>query len=256
MGLYIEKDIIDKSKPTVIIVHGIGEHSGRYLHVKNVLNKAGYNVVRYDQRGHGKSTYALGKLKSFHQMIDDLKLIVEDVKLDSKKVFLLGHSMGGLVVNLYAAKYGDVSGIISSGAATKTPKNAKILKYIGFWYLRWLKVGTKNVVEGLSRDKEVAIKYENDPLVLNKFSISLIGEMFIKGAKYLHKNLNKINVPILYLHGEKDPIVPASNSKFMYQNISVNDKELIIYEGALHEIYNETNKEEVISDTIKWLNKH
>src|SRR5690554_2734177 len=91
MGLYIEKDIIDKSKPTVIIVHGIGEHSGRYLHVKNALNKAGYNVVRYDQRGHGKSTYPLGKLKSFHQLIDDLKLIVDEVKLDSKKVFLLGH---------------------------------------------------------------------------------------------------------------------------------------------------------------------
>lgn len=255
MELHINKTIINEDFKTVIIVHGIAEHSKRYQHVELALNKAGYNTISYDQRGHGLSPYKRGAIKSFHDFVDDLHEIVTAQK-DLSKVYLLGHSMGGLIVHLHAAKYGNVAGIISSGAATKTPSDAKLLKYIGFWYLRNIKISTKRFGQGLSRDKEVLDKYLEDPLVLKHIYLSLIGEMFIKGVKYLSKNSRKITVPIIYLHGALDPIVSVNSSTQMYEKINSKDKTIKIYPDSLHEIYNELNKEEVINDTITWLDKH
>lgn len=255
MSLHIIKDKINKQGKTVVIVHGIAEHSGRYKKVAKALNDNGYNVIRYDLRGHGLSSGSRGKIKSFHNHIDDLHLIVSDNR-NNDKIFLLGHSMGGLIVNLYAAKYGNVDGIISSGGANLTPKDAKILKYIGFWYLRWAKINSKRFDQGLSRDANVLKMKKDDILNLKYIYISLIGEMFVKGIKYLHQNINKITQPLLYLHGENDPIVTKEASIYMSKKIPSNDKTLKIYEGALHEILNEINQEEVINDIINWLDKH
>ena len=86
--------------------------------------------------------------------------------------------------------------------------------------------------------------------------VSLIGEMFIKGVKYLHKNLDKITMPIIYLHGENDPIVSVKASEDMYKLVPSKNKELIIYEDMQHEILNEVEKEKVLNDIINWLDKN
>ncbi|MDL2292700.1 alpha/beta hydrolase [Acholeplasma sp. OttesenSCG-928-E16] len=253
--VFVQKDYVDNPKGTVIIVHGLAEHCGRYDHVVEALNKAQYDCLRYDHRGHGKSSGKRGKLKSFHNLVDDLHELVKLEKARSKKVFLLGHSMGGSVVNIYDAKYHDVDGIISSAAATNTPEQAKILRKIGFWWLRWVSV--KNELgDKLSRDPNVVIEYESDPYNLRKYYLSLAGEVFVSGYRYLKKNYSNMIVPILYLHGKEDKIVDASFSTHMHLVVPAKDKEIILYEGAKHEIFNEINKEEVIADCINWLDRH
>ena len=103
--LHVKKDNVENAKATIIITHGIAEHSGRYQEITDVLNKEGFNVVRYDVRGHGQSQGRRGALKSYHQMIDDLhELVIEEKKNSDLKIFLIGHSMGGLIVNMYWVK--------------------------------------------------------------------------------------------------------------------------------------------------------
>ncbi|WP_162140104.1 alpha/beta hydrolase [Haploplasma axanthum] len=254
--IYQKDYFINNSKATIIIAHGIAEHSGRYEKIALTLNQNGYDVITYDHLGHGKSLGARGKIRSFHDHIDVLNMIVkkEKTRNNNKKIFLLGHSMGGEVVNLYAVKYGDVDGIISSSAATKTPSNAKILRVIGFWYLRWVPINTKIFDKFLAKDPKVLEKNKKDELMLSKMYISLIGEMFVKGIKYLNKNVSKFKTPVLYIHGTSDGIVDVSASKEIIEKISSTDKTLKIYEDEYHEMLNDYNGEKILIDIIEWVN--
>lgn len=255
--IYQKEYYIKNPKATIIIVHGIAEHSGRYEYLAKKLNEAGYDCLTYDHLGHGKSSGKRGKLKSFHDNIDVLhNLVQQERKRTNNKIFLLGHSMGGGIVNIYAVKYGDIDGIVSVAAATHTPKNAKLLRVTGFWYLRWIGISTSVFDKHLAKDPKVLEKNKKDPLMLDKMYVSLIGEMFIKGVKYLHKNIEKFTVPIIYLHGNSDNIVDVSSSIKMYEKIPSKDKEIKIYEGEYHEMLNDYNKDKIIDDIINWLNKH
>lgn len=251
------KYYIDNPKGTIIIVHGIAEHSGRYLSLAKRFNNEGFNVLTYDHIGHGKSSGKRGKLKSFKDNINVLHEMVVGVKQEfpDGKVFLLGHSMGGGVVNLYAATYQDVDGIVSVAAATGTPRSANMLKYTGFWYLRWVRVNTKIFDNDLAKDPKVLELNKQDPLMLKYMYVSLIGEMFVKGIKYLNNNIENITAPIIYIHGTGDNIVNYHCSINMYNKIPSKDKELKLYDGEYHEILNDYNKEVVIKDIINWLNK-
>ena len=102
--LHVKRDEVADAKASIIITHGIAEHSGRYEEITKKLNDQGYSVIRYDLRGHGQSQGKRGALKSYHQFIDDLHVLVsEEKKANTKRIFLflIGHSMGGLIVNLY-----------------------------------------------------------------------------------------------------------------------------------------------------------
>lgn len=256
-NLFFSKHLVKQSKANIIIVHGIAEHSGRYKHVVEYFNKENFNVFTYDLRGHGKSEGKRGYLKSFHQHIDDLAQIVLYVKKhhDGKR-FLLGHSMGGGIVHMYQVKYDHVDGIISSAAASNTPKSSKVLKYTGFWYLRKVKISTKMFADHLSYDPWVKEDNLKDPLNLKHMYVSLIGEMFVKGAKYIQKNLNKFTLPILYIHGTDDTIVEPIITERSYLKNGSNDKTYLTYPNMKHELFNEIDKQNVLKDCLDWLNEH
>ena len=221
---------VDNPKGTVIIVHGIAEHSGRYLDLANRLNSEGYDVLRYDHLGHGKSSGKRGKIKSFMDHLNVLRnLVLEQKMRNDNKIFLLGHSMGGGIVNLYGVTYNDVAGIVSVAAASHTPNNTKALKYTGFWYLRWVRINTKIF------DKHLA----HDPNVLA-----------------LNKDAKNFTVPVLYIHGTADNIVQHDASIKMYEKVNSKDKEIKLYDGEYHELLNDYNKDKPIQDIIDWLNKH
>jgi acylglycerol lipase len=252
--LHLKRDDVEKPKGSVIITHGIAEHSGRYEEMTKLLNEQGFNVVRYDIRGHGQSQGPRGKLKSFHQTIDDLHvLVLEEKKLKPKKLFLLGHSMGGLIVNMYAVKYGQVDGIISSAASSYFIKDVLPLRIIPHQLLGWVPKKSNFADDQLSRIREVEDAYIQDPLNLKVFYISIVGEMMVSGVRYLNKNLQKYNLPVLFMHGGNDKIVPAQFSQRLYQSIPSKDKSIKIYDGAYHEIFNDLDKEKAFEDLIKWL---
>jgi alpha-beta hydrolase superfamily lysophospholipase len=254
--MHVKRDEVENAKATVILTHGIAEHSGRYEALTKALNEASYTVVRYDIRGHGQSQGERGKLKSYHQTIDDLHVLVEmEKKLKPKKLFIFGHSMGGLIVNMYGVTYHDVDGIVSSAAASYFVKDVLPFRIIGYKWLGFLTKKTDFSDHKLSRIREVEEAYENDPLNLRKFYFSLAGNMMVGGVRYLNRHIKNYQTPVLILHGEADKIVPVEFSKRLYDLIPVEDKEIITYPESYHEILNDLDQELVRKDIIKWLNK-
>ena len=254
--IHVKRNPVERAKGTVIITHGIAEHSGRYEEITGKLNESLYSVVRYDIRGHGMSQGKRGALKSFHQMIDDLhEIVLEEKKQQPKKIFLIGHSMGGLIVDLYGVKYHDVDGIISSAGPSYFIKDVLPFRFIGYKWLGFLSKKTNFADNQLSRIKEIEEAYINDPLNLKKFHFSLAGNMFVSGVRYLNKHIDELQTPILMIHGEADKVVPVEFSRRLLKLLKIEDKTLITYPDAYHEVFNDIDREKTFSDVIHWLNE-
>ena len=252
--LHVKRDEVKDARASIIITHGIAEHSGRYDDITKSLNEAGYTVIRYDLRGHGQSQGRRGALKSWRQPIEDLHaLVIAEKKKKPKKIFLLGHSLGGLIVNLYAVNHHDVDGIISSGAVTHYLKDVLPLRIIGFRLIGWVPKKTHFADDQLARIKAVEDDYIQDPLNLKKFYLSIVGHMMVKGVRQLNSNLKQYQTPVLFMHGGTDKIVPSSFSERLHQLIPVKDKQLIIYPESYHEIFNDLDKAQVFEDLLNWL---
>ena len=253
--LHVTKNTVKNAKANVIITHGIAEHSGRYEKMAKILNEHQYNCIRYDLRGHGQSAGPRGKLKSYKIFIEDLHEIVKEVKDDQLPVYLLGHSLGGLITHIYAVTYQDVEGIITSGATTDFVKDVLPLRIFGPKLLSWFAVKTNFADDKLSRIPSVERAYIDDPLNLKKMYGSLIGQSLVNGVRYLKKQLDQHNVPTLLMHGGNDKIVPHYMSEAMYLSIKHEDKTLKIYEDAYHEIFNDIDQDLCYNDVTFWLDE-
>lgn len=256
VALFIQKSYPDQMQAIVIIVHGIAEHALRYEHVTQALLKHAYGVVRYDHRGHGQSAGVRGDIPYKGVFIDDLKRVVDEVKRDrpNHKIFLLGHSMGGYIVNAYATQYHDIDGIISSGAVAVFLKDVLPLRIIPTRLIGFLR--HKNAFSaGISKDERVVKAYDADPLVLKNFTFRLVGFMFVSGVRFLRKHIKNHHTPTLFLHGKSDSVVPYQSSVWLHEHVSHSDNTLILLDGLYHEILNEPEKEVVISHILSWLNR-
>lgn len=252
--LYVEKHYIANAKATVVLVHGLSEHAGRYHHIAQFLNENGYNAITLDNRGNGRSGGNKGDVNSFHDLLDDTHEVIKLARLDgAQKVFLLGHSLGGFIVNCYGAKYNDVDGIISSGAVGVYLKQVRPFLVIPFKPFKNMNV--KNGLQTvLSHDPKISYDYERDPLVNKTNKVNLFGECFIRGVRYLRKNYQRLTVPILYLHGKDDKIVPYKSSVYLYNHVGSQDKKLVVFEGFYHEVFNEIGKEKAFAALLEFLN--
>ena len=132
----------------------------------------------------------------------------------------------------------------------------KPFKVIPYQLIKWVTIKNNLSNNSLATIKEVEDNYQNDPYVLKKYKIGYLAEVMIKGSKLLKKNYDNITVPVLIMHGLGDPIVPAGFSETLYEKIASTDKQLIIFENSLHEIYNDVEREDVIEATIDWLRAH
>lgn len=248
--LFFTKDLVDGAKAVVLIVHGLAEHLGRYDWVTGKLNEAGFNVYRFDHRGHGKTEGPRGFVKDFHEFVDDASFMVDVIKRENPDlpVFVLGHSMGGLVVSCFGAKYpGKAQGIIISGGITHTSEALE-----GTRALDPMMMLPNSLSALVSSDPEVVKAYEADPLILKETTAGLFAQMY-EGVEWFKANEKNFTDPCLILHGGADQIVAPVNSELLYQNISSTDKELKIYDGLYHEIMNEPDKEKVLQDICSWI---
>lgn len=255
--IFYSVDKVDEPKAAVILVHGICEHLGRYDYIKDKLNEDGYNVYRYDARGHGKSEGQRGYLEEFDDYLDDLDLLIGIVKRENKglKTILIGHSMGGLVATAYTCKCPDKVDLLAlSGACNVCPKMASALKFLPYNLLGKIKY-TNKLGNGVCSDSRVVNEYNKDPLVLRKVSLRLLGNAFVKGTKYVAKNIKNIKCPTLVMHGENDGLVVKETGEWTYNNLVSNDKTIKMYPKLYHEIFNEIKKDEVIQDLLDWCNE-
>ncbi len=281
-----------EAKANVIIIHGMAEHAQRYDDFAGFLNKNGFNVFTYDQRGHGKTAGSVEKQGFFaekdgwNKVTSDLKNMIDTAKKDlpDLPIFLLGHSMGTFVTRTYIADYDDfVKGVILSG----TTGSAGLLGKIGLLLTNIIMIFKKKnspsplmdslsfgdfnkafkpnrtKFDWLSRDDAQVDKYVEDPYCGAIFSVGFYNDM-MKGLEYVNKpeTANKVrkDLPMYLFAGNNDPV--SKNGKQvkdvfeMYKNAGITDISMKLYEDARHETLNEINKDEVYNDVLTWLNKH
>lgn len=248
----------------ILITHGISEHSECYEHVGKALAEAGWFVYGWDLQGHGKSQGKRGYIKDFKHFARDLNSVVKKIKQDETKptenFHLLGHSMGGLITlhALLLENPPEVKSVVLSspclGIALEVPK---IKEMASHWLNQfWPTLTLENDVQhhNLSRDPEMVASYGKDPLRHAKVSAPLYLGM-VEAMEYVNTNSGHLNVPLFMQVAGQDKIVDPQASLNFYKNVE-GQKVLKLYEESFHEVYNDLNKEEGISDLIAQLGEY
>lgn len=246
-------------KTILLIVHGLAEHSGRYTNLVNYFVPRGYAVYGFDQRGHVKSDGLRGYVDKFSNFVNDLNTFLSIVhsRQHDARIFMVGHSIGGTIAAAYAIFHqDDFDGLILSGATLKVGAGVSAGLIIAARVLSLLlpKAGLYVIdATAISRDKGVVSAYVSDPLVYRGKIRARLGIELIKAMETLQRQMPKIYLPILVLHGTADQLSDPEGSKILYARVSSRDKTLKLYEGFYHEIFNEPECEQVFADVEAWL---
>ena len=242
-------------KASLMLVHGLGEHMGRYNHLAYVLHQAGYEVMAYDQIGHGLSSGVTGDIDQSNRLTEDLKTVIAYMHKAETKLVLLGHSMGGLVVARAVAEQPDIADavVMSSPAlaAYTTLLDKLLLCVLPRWFAH-VRVDNKLELNWLSRDAQVVREYRQDKRVHKKISSGLAdwiieqGKLALKEAPAWHKSA-------LLLYAGQDRLVnPKGSAEFA----NVVPKEFLqshCFNVMYHEIFNDPEKTLVFSKLSEWL---
>jgi acylglycerol lipase len=246
-------------KAVLFVVHGLAEHSGRFLNLVNYFVPKGYALYSFDQRGHGKSPGKKGYIKSFSLLVDDLEKILEFVRNKHKKskIFIIAHSIGGTVSTAYAASHRDgFDGLILSGATLQlgadiprflialAPLLSVLIPGVGLYTID---------APSISSDKSVVEAYIHDPLVYRGKITTRMGIEIIKTIQALPSRMPGIHHPLLIMYGTADRLSEPKGSRMLYESASSKDKTLKSYHNFYHEIFNEPGREQVFRDIEDWL---
>ncbi|HLA83879.1 MAG TPA: lysophospholipase [Thermoguttaceae bacterium] len=247
------------SRALVIFVHGFTEHCGRYEHVAQALVARGVAVHALDLRGHGRSGGPRASIRSFAEYLDDVDHYVERLrhKNSGKPLFLLGHSMGGIVAALLVIERRiPVDGLILSAPALKVgddvfPLLRRLASLVSrIWPgLRLVRLGCRR----LSRDPATVEHFRTDPLVFHgRFPVRSGTEILSAGRRVL-RAARAIHVPLLLLQGTADAVVDPEATRDLFAQAASPDKTLKLYDGLYHDLFGEPEKDQVIADLIHWV---
>lgn len=250
-----------QTRAALAIVHGFGEHSGRYPNVVNHFVPRGYAIYALDHRGHGRSPGQRGHINAWREYRDDVRAFVQLVaaRESSRPIFLWGHSLGGLIVLEYALHYPDnVRGVIASapllGQAGISPiliALARLLSRIAPTF----SLSTGLDATTLSRDPAVVQAYTSDPLVHSLGTPRLSTEI-TAAQEWTLAHTSEWRVPLLLFFGTADRLVPPENTRKFFAAIPFPDKHKIEYDGAYHETHNDIIHAQVMADVEQWLGTH
>lgn len=257
--IHAQKWLVDDRKALVVLVHGLGEHIGRYEHVAKFFNEHQISLYGFDHRGHGKSSGKRGHIASNQQFMSDIDQMINIAKTENpgKPLFLYGHSLGGNLVLYYALqKRPMVNGIIctSPGLGTGEPVPAgkllaaKILKTL----LPSMTMNNGLDVSNLSHDQQVIKDYQKDPLVHPMISAKLAMDMFANGD-WAIQNAEKFPLPLLLLAGAGDHIISIDKLKQFAEKVPENLIKFEIFPNLYHELHNEFEKEMVLRLFVDWI---
>jgi lysophospholipase len=253
-------------RAAVLIIHGYAEHSGRYAWTGEQLAARGFAVEAFDLRGHGRSDGERVLIRSMNEYLDDVEAALARLRhhVPGVPAFILGHSMGGAILALYATArlpkpgHEDVRGLIFSGAALGQPNPppgivVRLMLLLGRFTprIRLISLAAADV----SRDPAIVADYDADPLnYRGRMPAGLIAAM-IRGGRYSTHHAGEITLPLLILHGSEDTLASPGASQKLYDAAGSMDKTLKVYEGLYHEILNEPEKDLVIDDIVRWLER-
>jgi acylglycerol lipase len=245
----------------VVIAHGAGEHSGRYLHVADRLVREGYAVYALDHRGHGRSGGPRAYIDRMDNAVADLDTLVLRAASEQPGVpiVLLGHSMGGTVSLCYALRHQDrLAALALSGPLAALEAASPVVRMAARTLSALTpRLGVIGVDSSLvSRDPAVVQAYNADPLVHHgKLPARTVAEL---GAaiESFPSRVPEITVPTLILYGTADGLCPTEGSVMLGRRIGAADLTVKSYPGLYHEIFNEPEQEQVLDDLCAWLNTH
>lgn len=249
-------------KAVLLIVHGLGEHSGRYMNVVNYFVPQGDAVYGLDHIGHGKSDGGREVVERFEDYTDNLTIYYNMVKVwqPDKPIILLGHSLGGLIVAYYLLDHqAGFKGAIISAPMVRIPANITPMTITMGKILSSLapKAGILGLdATGISRDPEVVKTYVNDPLVFHGKTPARLAAEMLKAMLRVTAEAEKINLPFIALQGSADRLVNPGDAQLLYDKASSKDKSIKIYQGLYHEVFNEPERAVVLKDVETWLKAH
>jgi alpha-beta hydrolase superfamily lysophospholipase len=241
---------------SVVIMHGLGDHSGRYLHLAKFFNDCGLSVRCYDQRGHGRSEGPRGDVINGDPMIQDAAIVIDDFAAHfADPPWLFGDSMGGLFAARFAlAGLSRLRGVILSSPALAVRLSGvetalfKALEALAPWF--GVPIGLS--ARFLSHDSQVAVAYKADPLVHGRISARLMRSM-LSSMAYCQSHAAAMSVPTLLLVAGDDRLVDTEGSKQFFAQLPPGLAQLHVYDGFYHEIFNEVEAERPYADLRTWL---
>lgn len=253
----------DRVKGVVVLLHGLNEHSGRYSHFAKLLNDQGLKVYAMDWIGHGGSDGVHGYVSSLDHAVGDLKEFLEDIVLEENHglpCFLFGHSTGGAIV-LKAALDPcvklHVEGVVLTSPAIHVQPSHPIIKVVAPIFSV---LAPKYRVSALhkrgppvSRDPEALKMKYSDPLVYTGPIRVRTGNEILRISSYLQRNLSRVTVPFLVLHGTADTITDPRASQRLYHASMSTNKSIKLYDGYLHDLLFEPERDDIANDIINWL---
>lgn len=248
----------------LIIIHGLGEHSGRYAHLIDSLQNKKISVYAIDHRGFGRSGGKKGHTDSFMDYIYDIKIFTNMIKDNHPNIttIMLGHSMGGVLAIKFALSHAeDVDALILSSPglvpAIEVPAWKKRLGTFLADKIPSLPMPSGLDASTISRDSEVVRKYVADPLVHDKVTPRFYVE-YMKTVEECITRLPEITLPLLAFHGTADALVKDDASKIVYQKAGSKDKTLKLFEGLYHETMNELepDRKKVLKTVTDWIVAH
>jgi len=252
----------EKVKGVVCLVHGVGEHIGRYQADGEALSGAGYILAGFDQRGFGRSDGQRGHTPNLEAYFDDIDLFLAEVtrRYPDQPRFLYGHSMGAILVLAYTSvRQPPLAGVIATAPGLKSSVEeqklkaflAKVLGKI----LPTISMKSDIDVQTLSRDPAVANLYMNDPFVHTTITTAW-GKAMLDAIHLAFENASHFPLPLLLMHGTKDAIAyPTSSLEFA--KLAPKDKvTLKMWGGFKHELHTDPEKAEVFKVMIDWLDSH
>ncbi|MFM2321080.1 MAG: hypothetical protein RL612_227 [Actinomycetota bacterium] len=258
---------VAEAKAVIQLAHGLGEHARRYDHVAAALNRAGFAVYADDHRGHGvtgANQVARGQIKRQGNLgkggmtatINQVHQLTELIRTEnpSLPIFLIGHSWGSMLAQRIMKTHAvDYAGVVLSGSTLMLPG---VVPSAGF-NKKWDKLPNSTGKEWLSRDREVGIKFNADPLIFPETAIDVFGFLGVTKLLGVPNKSIPSNLPVMLIAGSDDPLGGERGNKLLlnaFRKAGVEDVTLIVYQDARHEVFNELNKDEVLADVVDWLN--
>ncbi|MFD3839013.1 alpha/beta hydrolase [Streptomyces sp. NPDC058642] len=249
-GLVVREWPHPRPRRLALVVHGYGEHIGRYEELADVLHRHGAAVFGPDHRGHGKSAGERVLVEDFEDVVTDVHTVADFARAahPGLPVVLIGHSMGGLICARFAQRHGtELAALVLSGPV------------IGDWELPRRLIALDEIPDtpvspaSLSRDPAVGAAYTADPLVWHGPMKRPTVESFLRTLETVAKGGDIGRLPLLWLHGDDDRLVPLAGSRVGVEQLSGGVLTERIYPGARHEVFNETNSAEVLADLTRFL---
>lgn len=240
----------------IVLMHGLGEHSGRYAHVVRFFNDCGWSVRVYDQRGHGRSGGTRGDAPSADTMVLDAKIVIDDFARQlAEPPLLFGHSMGGLFAARFAtAALSPLRALILSSPALAVPLSGaqKLLLKTMRALAPGMAVPNGLQTRYLSHDPTVVDAYVKDPLVHPKISSRLLTGM-LAAIDFSQTHAATLTIPTLMVVAGDDHLVDASGSDSFFKRLAPGIGTMHLYRDFYHEVFNEVDARRVFADVRSWL---